>query len=356
MNLNAFLFFSPELYMVYSIILLLCFSLYVYQNNICQKANNCVKEILFKYYFNNILNQKTFLHISVITFLISLDFNKEIIIIYYVLIELIYITYRNNTIFAIFLLAYIAYICLNFEDLHIKFLFKTLCTIIIMWSLRTPKNIKKPGSFGDLKNALEIYKYHKSKELPVMFYVPYLCVIIAYIAIFFNFIELKLFFIFTLTICSLFSALNYSLSFYLNPIPSRYLKYGLFLAQLTSASTISCSALHLLSTTSFIEPPNFEVIKIYQRYHFGYVIDKQGLILRDLILLNNLQEPPVLNGVFNNVSANKILKEHFQSIALYAEIKLNEKIQTIEINHDIKHKSWFISESSGPSKAVIKNE
>ena len=31
MNINDFLFFSPELYMVYSIILLLCFSLYVYQ-------------------------------------------------------------------------------------------------------------------------------------------------------------------------------------------------------------------------------------------------------------------------------------------------------------------------------------
>ena len=189
-----------------------------------------------------------------------------------------------------------------------------------------------------------------------MFYVPYLCVIIGYIAIFFNFIELKLFFLFTLNVCSIFSALNYILSLYLNPIPTKYLKYGLVLAQLTSAGSVSCSALHLVSTTPFIEPPNFAIIKIYQRYHFGYVIDKHGLILRDLLKLNNLQEPPILNGVFNNISANIILTEHFERLALSAEIKLDSKIQTISINHNIKHKSWFISESSGPSKASIKNE
>ena len=315
-------------------IIIICITLLLKINK--KKIN--IKDILFKYYFNNIYLQKNILHFLLILFMFSININNYDLLLFYLFLEFNFFIFKNNRAFAVSFLSFFCFFLL-FGSLEFFVIIKFMLFLFVVWKIKKPKELKKPNSLGSIYNSFTIFNYHKSIELQSLIYIEFLCVVLGYFSIISNSVGFRLYFLFTLFICSIFSFINFLLSSYLNPFGSKSGRLLVGLSQIGAGSAVSIATLHVMSTTSAFEVPDIYIVKKYQTFYYGYTLTQTDLLLKQALQLKGIALPKPIEGKFDTTQARVLLDLEMQRLAKeYAKGIVNN----IFLEHKIKEESLFI--------------
>jgi hypothetical protein len=256
------------------------------------------------WYLNQINNQAATLVSFTVPimhlFLVPLEYQ----FLFLVLIGLLLSLYNNKTMFITLILASFSLILmLDFNFVHIKFYF---LLFILLKQIRI-EDLPKPKSFG---NAIKIYRYHSTNELPIINFISIIYVLITLLLIISNDFEVRYYSLIILSSLAIFNAFNVLILVnYLNPKLGMFTRYAVGGSALTTGLLMSTATLHVVSTTPGFDIPDVLPVKVYQKMYFGYTISMQELRVHALLKHYDLEVPLTKDLSFDYEEGKKIIND-----------------------------------------------